>query len=107
VRGVKALGGRHPDFPDVTVPGAVTVLVVADSDQVPPSPSAELLRSIGKAFEDVRLITTEVYVAAPTFIEIRVEARVFAEPEAAFDQVAQDARRTLNDYLSPFKRRFG
>jgi predicted phage baseplate assembly protein len=107
VRGVKALGGRHPDFPDVTVPGAVTVLVVADSDQVPPRPSAELLRSIGKAFEDVRLITTEVYVAAPTFIEIRVEARVFAEPEAAFDQVAQDARRTLNDYLSPFKRRFG
>ena len=107
VKAVKALGGRHPDYPGVTVPGAVTVLVVADSDQVPPRPSAELLRSIGRVLDGVRLITTEVYVAAPTFVEIRVDARLFAEPEAAFDQVAQDARTKLAAYLSPFKRSFG
>ena len=107
VKTARALGGRHPDYPGVEVPGAVTVLVVADSDQRPPSPSAELIRSICKAFEAVRLITTEVYVAAPTFLEIRVEARIFAAPESAFDRVASDARAKLDDFLSPFKRGFG
>ena len=58
-------------------------------------------------FENVRLITTEVYVAAPTFLEVRVEARLFADPQAAFDQVATDARKRLDEFLSPLARRFG
>jgi predicted phage baseplate assembly protein len=103
----KALGGRHPDFPDVPVPGAVTVYVVADSDALPPAPSAELIRSICSALDPVRLITTEVYVAAPTFVEIRIEARILAAPESSFDQVRIAAGQRLNDYLSPYARDFG
>jgi predicted phage baseplate assembly protein len=107
VKKARALGGRHPDFPGVDVAGAVTVLVVPDSDARPPSPSAELIRSVCGAFEKIRLITTEVYVAAPAFLEVRIEARLFADPQAAFDQVATDARKRLDDFLSPQARRFG
>ncbi|PYQ41973.1 MAG: hypothetical protein DMF77_14470 [Acidobacteria bacterium] len=107
VRKARALGGRHPDFPGVEVPGAVTVLVVPDSDARRPDPSAELIRSVCVAFEGARLITTEVYAAAPRFIEIRVEARLFAEPEAAFDKVATEARKRLDEFLSPRNRQFG
>jgi predicted phage baseplate assembly protein len=107
VKKAKALGGMHPDFPDVTVPGSVTVLIVPDSDASPPEPSAELIRSVCARLEGVRLITTEVYVAAPRFIEVRIEARLFAAPQASFDAVAEDARNRLNDYLSPVSRDFG
>jgi predicted phage baseplate assembly protein len=107
VKSAKALAGRHPDHRGIDVPGAVTVLVVADSDQQPPNPSAELVRSVCSALDQVRLITTEVYVAGPTFIEIRVEARIFAAPQAAFDQVAGEARKKLDAFLSPFTRDFG
>jgi len=103
----RALGGRHPEFPDVEVPGAITVFVVANSTQSPPSPSAELIRSVCNALDAVRLITTEVYVAAPKFVEVRIEARLLAPPEAAFDQVANDARDRLDDFLSPLARDFG
>jgi predicted phage baseplate assembly protein len=107
VKKAKALGGRHPDYPDVELPGTITVLIVADSDRMPPKPSAELIRSVCRTLEQVRLITTEVYVAAPQFIEVRIEARLLAEPDAAFDQVANDARKRLDEFLNPLQRRFG
>ena len=107
VRKAKALSGRHPDYPNIEVPGAVTVVIVPDSDAKPPLPSAELIRSVCGALDQVRLITTEAYVAAPRFLEIRVETRLFADPQAAFDQVALEAQKRLDEYLSPFKREFG
>lgn len=107
VKKARALGGRHPDFPDVEVPGAITVLVVADSEALPPLPSAELIRSVCGAIDRIRLITTEVHVSAPRFMEVRVEARLLADPQAAFDRVSQEARGRLNAFLSPMTRDFG
>lgn len=107
VKKAKAVGGRHPDFPEVEVPGAVTVFVVADTDRMPPVPSAELIRSVCTALEEVRLITTEVHVASPRFLEVRIEARLLAPPRASFDQVESDARRRLDSFLSPAQRDFG
>ena len=107
VQKARALGGRHPDFPGVEVPGAVTVVVVADSEAMPPHPSAELVRSVCQALDGVRLITSEVYVSGPTFIEVRIEARLFAAADAAFDAVAQAARRRVDTFLSPRTRQFG
>jgi predicted phage baseplate assembly protein len=103
----RAVGGRHPDYPGVVVPGAITVFVVADSDARKPAPSAELIRALCRSFDAIRLLTTELYVAAPRFVEIRVEARLLADPRAAFDQVSADARQRLDAYLSPAARDFG
>jgi hypothetical protein len=66
-----------------------------------------LIRSVCRAFDSIRLITTEVHVSAPRFIEVRIEARLFADPHAAFDRVATEARDRLNAFLSPMKRDFG
>jgi hypothetical protein len=99
VKQARAIGGRHPDFPDVEVAGALTVMIVADSDAQPPKPTAELIESVCKRLEKVRLITTEVYVAAPSFMEIRVEARLIAAPQAAFGEVARKARERLDKLL--------
>ncbi|CAN7806210.1 putative baseplate assembly protein [Paraburkholderia hospita] len=107
VRKAKAIGGRHPDYPDVEVPGAITVFIVADTDRMPPRPSAELIRSVCHVLDKKRLITTEVYVAAPRFLEVRVEARLLAAAQAAFDQVALEAVKRLDLLLSPARRAFG
>jgi predicted phage baseplate assembly protein len=107
VKQARAIAGRHPDYPGVTVPGAVTVMIIPDSTDRPPKPSAELLTSVGRAIDRVRLITTEVYVASAAFIEIRVEALVVADPKAAFDQIAVDARKALDDVFDARKWEFG
>lgn len=107
VKKAKALGGRHPDYPEVTVPGAITVYVVSDSGDMPPAPSAELIRSVCNLLDPQRLITTEVYVAGPAFLEVRIEARILAAPAASLDQVRLDAQKRLNTYLDPIARDFG
>jgi predicted phage baseplate assembly protein len=107
VRKARALGGRHPDFPDIEVAGAVTVLVVPDSTDMPPRPSAELVRAVCKVLDGQRMITSEVYVSGPRFIEVRLEARLFAPPDSAFDAVAEAARKRIDEFLSPFNRTFG
>ncbi len=110
VQGVKrarALGERHPGYPEVQVPGALTVFIVADTEQRPPAPSAELIRSVCRVLDKARLVTTEVHVAAPRFLPLRVEARLLAAPEAAFDQVANEARKRLDQFLDPLRRGFG
>lgn len=107
VRKARALGGRHPDYPDVEVPGAVTVFIVADTSRMPPHPSAELIRSVCRVLDKKRLITTEVYVAAPRFMEVRVEARLLVAAQASFDQVALEAAKRLDLRLSPAERAFG
>jgi phage-related baseplate assembly protein len=104
VRKARALGSRHPDFPGIDVAGAVTVLIVPDSDALPPRPSAELIRSVCKELDRLRVITSEVYVSGPRFIEVRLEARLFAPPDSAFDAVAEAARKRIDGFLSPFER---
>ncbi|MBI3785372.1 MAG: putative baseplate assembly protein [Deltaproteobacteria bacterium] len=94
----------HPDHPGVAVPGAITVVIVPDSDDVPPRPSPELLTSVCRYLNDFRLLTTEVYVKGPEYQAVRVEALVAAQPHAAFDVVATNVRQALNLYMSPLGR---
>lgn len=107
VKKARAIGGKHPDFPGIEVPGAVTVLIVPDSTDRRPRASTELIQSVAKHLDSKRLITSEVYVASPDFVELRVEARLLAPADAAFDEVARSARQRLDDFLSPLTWKFG
>ncbi len=97
----------HPDHPGVDVPGALTVVIVPDNEDKPPRPSGELIEQLCRKLDDVRLITTEVFVKGPEYQEIRVEARVSANPYAAFDKVAQDVQKALDELLNPLTQEFG
>ncbi|MBB6735597.1 putative baseplate assembly protein [Cohnella zeiphila] len=61
-------------------PGAVTVVVVPDNDQKTPMPSEGYLRTIAGHLDDRRLVTTEVHVIAPEYVEVTVHATVIVEP---------------------------
>ena len=101
VKNALAIANAHPDFPDVEVPGAVTVVIVPDTGDTPPKPSSELIASVCSRLESRRLITTEVYVRGPEYREVRVEAFVEAKPNASFDTVSRNVGKALNKFLDP------
>ena len=105
----KAIGlpMTHPGHPEVEVPGAVTVVIVPDNEEKPPKPSSELIQHVCRYLNDFRLLTTEVYVKGPVFLNVQIEALITAQPYAAFDAVSQDVIKALNDYLDPFNWTFG
>jgi hypothetical protein len=107
VAGAVAVPLAHPDHPGVAVPGAVTVAVAAASDDVPPSPSADLLADVCAELDTHRLITTELYVTSPKFHQVRVEAKVSAAPYASVDAVRRDVERALVDALNPLRAQGG
>jgi predicted phage baseplate assembly protein len=107
IAAAKALPLFHPDFPGVSVPGAVTIVVVPDNHDVPPKPSSDLIRGLCADLDTVRLLTTEVFVKGPSYQEIRVEALVAANPYASFDSVSEDVIRAIDAFLDPRQGNFG
>jgi len=87
----------------VPVPGVVTIVVVPEAlkDDLKPLPSADTLRLVGQWLNQHRLITTELFVAAPKYKEIEIEARVIAKPTANSGQVAEALQALLLEYFHP------
>ncbi len=102
-----ALALAHPDFPGVRVPGAVSIVIVPDNEEMPPRPSSDLIRHVCNYLDGFRLLTTEQYVKGPTYIEIRVQTRVVAKPYIAAGTVEQLVREALDDRLDPMEWEFG
>ena len=100
----KALARFHPDYPDIDVPGAVTVVVVPESDDPTPRPSQALLEAVARYLEPRRVIATELYLAEPEYIPIRVEAVVAADAYASQDEVRAAVIKAINTELDPLGR---
>lgn len=105
VANATAIALAHPDHAGVAVPGAVTVVIVPDEDDVPPIPSTDQIRAVCAYLDQRRLLCTEVYVKGPRFLAIRVEATVCARSDASFSAVAEGVRAKLDAYLSPLRPR--
>jgi predicted phage baseplate assembly protein len=96
-----ALPGYHPDYPGVDVPGAVTVIVIPDSEEMPPQPSQPQMEVVCRYLNQRRLLTTELYIRGPKYVPIRVEAKVVCQPYAAVDQVRAEIIQALVASLDP------
>ncbi|WP_086930823.1 putative baseplate assembly protein [Agarilytica rhodophyticola] len=102
-----ALPLRHLDYPDVDVAGAITVVIVPENDELPPLPSADLIRYVCGYLSNYRLITNELFVKGPEFSEISVVARVAADPLLAFGAVELAVKQAIDAQLHPQSRAFG
>lgn len=109
VKRAVALPTTHPDHPGVDVPGAVTVVIVPETKEVPPTPSAYLIRHVCNYLDRFRLLTAELFVKGPEYQEVRLSVRVAADPYAAFDAVLEAVKKALNESksLNPFRQAFG
>ncbi|MEO0425715.1 MAG: putative baseplate assembly protein [Pseudomonadota bacterium] len=100
----KTLPLSHPEFPGIDVPGVVTVIVVPDVDtaQNPkPTPSEATLANVCACLNARRLVTTELYVRAPTYQEVAIDATLVVSDEADLAEVKNTALATLSAYFDP------
>jgi predicted phage baseplate assembly protein len=86
---------------EVPIPGAVTVVVVPDSLSAQPIPTAGTLQLVANYLDQHRLLTCELFVAAPRYREVRIEVHVIAEPTADLGNVEQGVRSRLLAYFHP------
>jgi predicted phage baseplate assembly protein len=103
IRRAHALPLYHPQFPDVEVPGVLTIIVLPESDDPKPVPSDATLRAVCCQLNQHRLLTVEVHVAPPRYVEVRIEGRVLAAPSADPAQVKNGIEQALLDFLHPLK----
>ena len=103
VKRAKALPLFHPQFPGAKVPGAVTVIVVPESESDAPTPSDGLLRQVCRHLDDRRLLTTEVFVVAPRYVTVSSRVQVVARDDADPGTVKQEAEDSLKKYFHPLK----
>ena len=103
IKRAKALPLYHPTFPEVEVPGVVTVIVVPDSDQSNPIPSEGTLRTVCAYLNQRRLLTTEVYVVKPRYNKVEIDVEVIANNSADLAEVTQAIEKNLLEYFHPLK----
>jgi predicted phage baseplate assembly protein len=103
IKRAKALPLFHPEFPGVRVPGAVTVIVVPDSDDPTPLPSEGTLRTVCAYLDQRRLLTTELYVIKPAYQRVEIEAEVIVDDNADLADVKNGIEQTIKNYFHPLK----
>lgn len=101
VRRAHALPLYHPQFPDVQVPGVITVIIVPESKDSKPLPSEGTLQTVCAYLNQRRLLTAEVFVAPPKYKQVKIEATVLVKPTANPAEVQIKIEAALNTYLHP------
>jgi len=101
-----ALARRRPDSAStsgfVEKDGAVTVVFLPANDQPTPQPSEAQLRAVCEWLEPRRLITTELHVTGPRYVEIAlVTARLTIPPSHDLRLVREAAGAALTGFLHP------
>ena len=98
----KAIPRYHPRQGDSEVPGIVTVIVVPHSqeDKSKPSvPSVGFLKTVYTHLDKHRLLTTELFVISPEYIEVSVDATVVIKPKYVENKVEERVRQKLTNFL--------
>jgi predicted phage baseplate assembly protein len=101
IRRSYALALYHPRFPDIEVPGAITVIVIPDSDDPKPLPSESTMKAVCAWLDSKRLLTSEVFVAPPRYKLIRIAVRLVAKATSNAARVKAETEAALTGYLHP------
>lgn len=94
----------HPDTPDVSAAGVVTMVVFPTEDRANPNapmPDHGLLRQVASYLDQRRLVTTELYVIPPTYKKISLSAGVQVRAGYQVDAVRRWVEKILRQYLAP------
>lgn len=101
IRRAKALPLVHPKYPETPIPGVVTVIVVPESDAPNPIPGAATLAIVCAELNRHRLLTSEVYVVAPTYRLVQIEATIVVAPNADLAEVKKKVEQALTNWFHP------
>jgi hypothetical protein len=101
--------GHHPGFPCVSLPAAMSVIVLPAVDRDgpvatwvrAPRPDPGLLAAVQARLEGARLLGQEVFVEAPVYRVVRVEGTL--SQSASTDLVEERVEEELARYLDPLR----
>lgn len=96
----KALPRYHPSQ-DREVPGIISVIVIPESPYPKPVPSKGFLKTVYRHLDKHRLLTTEIFVLPPEYIEVSVSATVVVKPKSLPDNVKKHIETKLEEFLHP------
>jgi hypothetical protein len=85
----------------VPVPGAVTIIVVPQSSNPMPMPTAGTLQLVADWLDQHRLLTAELFVAPPHYRRVQIEADVIVAPTTDLGIVQAAVRTALTRYFHP------
>lgn len=97
----KAWPAYHPSYPCLTVPGAVTV-VVLPACGTPPRPGVDFLREVQLFLERRRPLTTNVQVVGPSYVKVMVTANLHVARNGA-TMAARNAQEALDQFFDPLE----
>jgi predicted phage baseplate assembly protein len=86
---------------DVPVPGAVTIVVVPQSADPMPMPTAGTLQLVASWLDTHRLLTAELFVAPPHYRRVYIEVDLIVAPTADLGAVQAQVLAALADYFHP------
>jgi uncharacterized phage protein gp47/JayE len=96
-----ALPLYNPQFPEFPTPGAVTVVIIPESKAPNPLPSEMTMQAVCTHLNQHRLLTTEVFVAPPKYVQVKIEATIVARPGANPAAIQTQVQIVLDAYLNP------
>jgi predicted phage baseplate assembly protein len=98
----------NPKLPTLKLPGEITILVLpapppkdAFPNASPPEPSEGFLKTIQHHVETRRLVTTNVHVRGPKYVDVLVHCNVFLKKRASETQVRADINRAFKEFFDP------
>ena len=104
----RVLPNFSPKLETLKLPGEITILVLpaappkeAFPDAAPPEASKGFLKTVQNHLERRRLVTTNLHVRGPKYVEIKVRCNVFLKKRASETQVHEDINRALKEFLDP------
>ena len=105
----RVIPNLNPKLPrKLKLPGDITVLVLpapppkeAFPDAPPPEASQGFLKTVLSHLESRRVVTTNIHVRGPRYVEVNVRGRVFLKKRASEAQVLEDIDKVLREFLDP------
>jgi predicted phage baseplate assembly protein len=101
IRRAKALPLVHPKFSGMPIPGVVTVIVVPESDAPNPIPGDATLALVCAHLNVHRLLTSEVYVVAPKYRLVQIDANIVVKPDSDLSVVKKAVEQALTAWFHP------
>ena len=104
----KVIPNFSPKFPCLTLPGEVTLIVEpqpppqAAFPNAPPAQASEgFLATIQNTVDSRRVVTTNIHVIGPRYVEVSVSGRVFLKKRVSEPDALESIKRALEEFLDP------
>ena len=104
----KLVANFNPKFRSLKLPGEVTLIVEAQPppraafpNATPMTPSKGFLATIKNFIESRRVVTTNVNVIGPEYVEVRVSGQVFLKKRVSESETRESIDRALAQFFDP------